>query len=161
MIKSKISTKVRGQERVDALMKVLRGHKNAYVSIGFHSDARPYPDGTEVIEVALWNEFGTETAPERSFIRSAIDDNESKINSWREEAVDNILLKGWTVFKALDMLGFRIQLLIQNKIRSNVPPPNADSTVAHKERHWKANAHRTLMASEHMLQSVTYKVVVN
>lgn len=156
MIKSKITTKVKGEEKAKRLMDILKKHPKAYVSIGIHEGAGEYPDGQSVMEVALWNEFGTETIPERSFIRSAIDQNEGKINSWRDEVITNIVEKGWTVEKALETMGFRIQLLIQNKIKSNVPPPLAESTAAAKSRRGRPTV--TLIDSGLMLRSVTYKV---
>jgi hypothetical protein len=133
MIKPKAETKVvkDDSKKIRDAMKKLNG---SYVTIGFHQDAGQYEDGTSVVSVALWNEFGTQHSPERSFFRSAINDNQTKINEWREEAIRNITEKGWTVKKALEMIGFRIQVLIQNKIKSNVPPPNAPSTIQAKQR---------------------------
>lgn len=158
MIHSKIHTKVKGQERVDRIRKVLAQYKEAFVSVGIHEDAGVYPGSNppSVVEVALWNEFGTETSPERSWLRSTIDQNAGKINEWREEMIGNILEKGWTVQKALETIGFRIQLLLQNKIKSNVPPPLAPSTANYKQAQGRPVV--TLIDTGLMLRSVTYKV---
>lgn len=158
MIISKVSTSDSGSAEFKKLIETLGRYKNSYVTIGIHEDAGEYPGEASVAEVALWNEFGTRFTPERSFLRSALDDNNAKINSWREEAIENILDKGWTVEKALEMMGLRIQLLIQNKIKSDVPPPNAPSTVAMKKK--DGVAPRTLIWSGLMLRSVTYKVIL-
>ncbi len=119
---------------MDKIREMLKKYKEAYVSIGIHEDAGVYPgqNPPSVVEVALWNEFGTETSPSRSFIRSTMDEKESLINKWREEMIDNILFKEWTVEKALTAMGFRIQILVQNKIKSNVPPPLKESTAREK-----------------------------
>lgn len=158
MIRPKITVKKDDSTNYKALMSRLKGLKKCYVTIGFHDDAGEYDDGTSVVEVALWNEFGTDKTPSRSFIRSTIDENMSKINKWREEALENIIYKGWSAQKALEMIGFRIQVLIQNKIKSNVQPANAPSTQAHKAR--EGVPQRTLIETELMLRSVTYKVVM-
>lgn len=156
LIKSSISTKVKGQDRVDKLLDTLKKYRNAYVTIGIHEDAGTYGEsGTSVIEVALWNEFGTEKIPARSFIRSALDEHEQKINEWREEVVTNILTKGWSIEKALDTIGLRIQLLIQNQIKSNVPPSLAKSTADAKSA--KGRPPVTLIDTGLLLRSITYK----
>lgn len=158
MIIAKVQIKDSGKFWFKKLAKQLEGFDHAYVTIGVHEDAGQYPDGTMVAEVALWNEFGTRFIPERSFIRSAIDENQGLINAWREEAISKIIAGKWTVEKALDALGFRIQVLVQNKIRSNVPPPNAPATVAHKTK--EGVPQRTLMETELLLRSIKYKVVL-
>lgn len=139
-------------------MKKVKGFENAYVTIGVHDDAGSYPgpDAPTVMEVALWNEFGTKTSPERSFIRSTIEGNTKAINDWRVEAINNIMNKNWTVKQALEMIGFRVQTLIQNKIKSNVPPPNAASTAKAKAAHGVANS--TLIDTGLLLRSIGFKV---
>ena len=160
MIKSKVSTRVRSETiDVKQFLTNLKGAKESFVTIGLHEDAGQYTgakNNPSVVEVGLWNEFGTEKSPERSFIRSTIDENQSLINNWRDEAINNMIIKGWTLGKALEMMGFRIQVLIQNKIKSNMPPPLAKSTAEAKISHGLAPV--TLIDTGLMLRSVTYKV---
>ncbi len=156
----KIETKVEdvSSPELQKIEKELDKLDKSYVTVGIHEDAGEYESGESVVQVALWNEFGNEVIPERSFFRSAIDQNTEKINSWREEAIQNVLFNGWTAEKALEMMGFRIQLLIQNKIQSHPPPPNAPSV---KEAKLKDGvAPNTLIWTGLMLRSVTYKVVI-
>lgn len=136
MIKSKTTTKDSNPDLIRRFLRKIRGSEKAYVTIGVHDDAGKYPgpNAPSVVEVALWNEFGTQTSPERSFIRSTLDDNRSQIEQWRLEVIANVLHKDWTVTKALETIGFRVQTLIQNKIKSNVPPPNASSTQRKKSQ---------------------------
>lgn len=157
LIRSKITTVVKKDE-VKKLLKELKGFANSYVTIGLHEGAGNYPSAgaPSVVEVGLWNEFGTAHSPERSWLRSAIDESETLINKWRDEAIANIIFKRWPVAKALEMMGLRIQILIQNKIKSNVPPANAPSTLAAKKDHGVAP--NTLIDSGLMLRSVTYEV---
>ncbi len=171
MIKAKAETRVKvdNSKKIKAALKQVSG---SYVTIGIHKDAGEYDDGTDVATVALANEFGVPSKgiPQRSFFRTALEENEGKINAWREEALGNIIEKGWSVQKGLEMLGFRIQILIQNKIKSNVPPPNKASTLKEKQRQGVASKHGqkagfegrtgTLIESGLMLRSVGYKVFV-
>lgn len=156
----KVSTSIeeRKDPNFDRIMKELKKLNGSYVTVGIHQDAGEYKSGEDVVSVAIWNEFGTDTIPERSFFRSSIDGNEEKINKWREEAILGVLENGWTAEKSLENLGFKIQILIQNKIQSHPPPPNAPSTVEAKLR--KGVAPNTLIDTGLMLRSVTYKVVM-
>jgi hypothetical protein len=156
VIKPVISFREKDSKEIKNLLKHLPSMKGAYVSIGFHSDAGSYESGIDVVEVALFNEYGTSTTPARSFIRSTLDENEEKINNWRVEALQNIMSKGWGADQALSMIGTRVQILIQNKIKSNPPPPLAESTVAQKLRDGVPAV--TLINTGLMLRSVTFKV---
>jgi hypothetical protein len=151
-----MATTVRNDKTADVFKK-LKQLKTGYVTIGLHGDAGKYEDGTDVVTVGLWNEFGTESIPERSFFRTAIDGNQQKINAWREEMLKNIFENNWSVEKALKAIGLRIQILVQNKIKSNVPPPNAPSTDEAKTL--AGVGHKTLINTGLMLRSVTFKVV--
>jgi len=159
MIKPNVHTKVTGQERVERIKKIAEESKGSYVSVGVHEDAGQYEDGTSVVDVALWNEFGTENMPSRSFVRSAIDDNAEKIGRWREEMLGKMINEGWSLEKVLTAMGFRIQVLVQNKIKSNIPPPNAESTLAAKAKDGVGS--NTLIWSGLMLRSVAFKVIMN
>lgn len=42
------------------------------VKVGIQADAGEYPDGTKVIDVAIWNHFGTSSIPARPFLTAAV-----------------------------------------------------------------------------------------
>jgi hypothetical protein len=135
------------------LYKKLEQIKKGFVTIGIDEDSGSYEKtGIPIVKVALWNEFGTDTQPERSFLRTAIDEGTAQINKWQQEILINILEKNWSVEKGLKALGLRIQVLIQNKIKSNVPPPNKPSTL--KRKHGSI----TLNDTKTMLRAVGYRV---
>lgn len=156
MLKPKITIKV--TDKTDSLKKALKQFKTAYVTVGVAPGAGEYADGTSVADVALWNEFGTSKIPERSFIRSTLHEHQTQINAWRSSLVEQVLESRMTVHKALDILGFKIRELIRAKINSNIPPPNAPSTIAHKKR--EGVPPRTLMETGLLARSIEYKVVV-
>lgn len=154
MITTKITIKDSNPKFIEKLIEKLGAFKDAYVTVGAHEDSGVYPgpNAPTVVEVALWNEFGTTTIPERSFIRSAVDDGQKQINEWRVEMLNKVIHENWTVKKALETIGFRVQVLIQNKIKSSVPPPNADSTLKQKI------GTTTLIDSGLLLRSIGFKV---
>jgi len=158
--------KIQGQftdKRNKAYDEFVRKNRKAsgpYVTVGVHEGAGQYESGVEVWKVALWNEFGVPKnhIPERSFIRSALDENTEKINGWRVELVGKIM-DGLPIEDALDALGFRVQQLIQNKIKSNVPPPNVAKVTSKKIR--DGHEPQTLMDTKLMLRSITFRRHVN
>jgi hypothetical protein len=93
--------------------------------------------GATVGDAGVYNEFGTDTIPARSFIRSTAD---AKANfqgegGWRNLAGQlrpKIVAGQMTVEKALAVMGMKMEKDIREKIRSNVPPPNAPSTIRAK-----------------------------
>jgi len=161
LIRAKVQITDSGKSEAQARNKRLKQLDKAYVTIGVHDDAGKYTEGNpppDVVEVALWMEYGTKNIPERSFIRSTVDEHRSQINQWREQALRQIMFDGKSVKDALESIGFKVQALIQNKIKSNVPPPLADSTAARKRKSGVAPV--TLINTGLLLRSITYKVHV-
>lgn len=163
MIKTTITFKAEKSQET-RLKKELAKLKGSYVSVGVHEGAGEYSSGVSVIEVALWNEFGTKNSdgsthtPSRPFIRSVVYGDESRINGWREEVFEKVFEGKISVEKALSTLGFKIRELIRAKINSDMPPPNAPATIAHKKA--EGVAPRTLVETGLLLRSVEFKVVM-
>lgn len=86
---------------------------------------------SEMVVIAASNEFGTDRIPERSFLRSTIDDNEQQIADDLEAAVDAIL-GGDDPERALGLVGEKWVGEIKKRITDRIPPPNAPSTIARK-----------------------------
>lgn len=130
MARGKVTDKDRGYR---LQVKRLLGLGNLGVSVGVHPDAGTYDDGTPVAEAAALNEFGSEGGliPERSFLRSTLDENQSRYARALEKAVDRSL-DGVPLNVALLPLGQQVVSDVQRKIESGVGPPNAPSTIAKK-----------------------------
>lgn len=81
------------------------------------------------------NEFGTTDGhiPERSFIRSGVDQNEAEINEVADRLWDQIISGRQTKAQALAKMGETIQRHIQRRITTLRHPPNAPSTVKRKK----------------------------
>lgn len=118
------------------------------VEVGF-IDKATYPDGTSVAAVAAFNEFGTSKSPPRPFFRNTIQKNSRK---WPINLATALKANGCDASAALDLVGQEVQEEIQESIRSNTPPPNAESTVKAK------GFDRPLIDTGHMLNSVTHNV---
>ena len=84
-------------------------------------------------DVAVDNEFGTPTIPARPFVRGAEIKQRTK---WFTKATkwlhDLVTGKRQNVKETVGLIGLMMESDIRDQIRSNVPPPNAPSTIAKK-----------------------------
>lgn len=134
---------------IDAYIEELCKHK---VQIGFNEDSGSYDDGTTVAQVAAWNEYGTETAPARPFMRQTVDDYEDKIIKHGQNQFKTELKGGKSAERVLNAMGSYVKGCIQKEIVEGEFEPNAPSTIA------KKHSERPLIDSSHMRQSVTYVI---
>jgi hypothetical protein len=114
------------------ILQHIKQMKNASGTIGIHEGAGNYPNGEEIVAVAFWNEFGTVNAPERSFIRSTVDENRAKIQGQIKADIGKVLDLRKTPKQVLSSVGFQVQELIRGKIETLRTPPNAPATIANK-----------------------------
>lgn len=101
--------------------------------------------------IAAIHEFGLGDMPQRSFLRSAYDENKPTI----EKMVDNIAtgaIKGMSVGTALNQLGNEVQGMVQRKIVDGPFTPNAPSTIKRKK------SSRPLIDTGHLRQSIRYVI---
>jgi hypothetical protein len=173
LLKTKVTVEDKGAKEFEKFKKRFNELAGSYVAIGVHEGAGSYGDGgPTVVQVALWNEFGTESIPERSFIRSALDDNLEKINKWREKLLGEFVAGKRSHENALDALGFRIAELIKNQITLGVDPaygtgrPEAKNSPARiawrqAQKHEDFGHSKTLIATTLLIRSITHKVVLH
>ena len=146
---NKTTDKDMGAKRIVAEAKRIKG---SFTTIGVQDTGEYYEEGlVTVAEVAFWNEFGTSTSPERSFLRSTIDENRPDLDKLTAALIKEILLGKIDTEKALQKIGLKIQELIKKKILEYNEIPNALSTVARKgfnnplvntRRLWRSIAHK-------------------
>lgn len=103
-------------------------------------------------EVAFYNEFGTEDIPERSFLRSTVDENNRKYAKLYEQLMGKVMEGKLSVERAMGLLGEKARSDVRKTIRSSVPPPNAPATLARKK------STKTLVDTGQLSQSITYEV---
>lgn len=142
--------KVRGGAAFSVKLNELKGKldKAKKVRVGFLEGAT-YPDGTNVAQVAFWNEYGTDTAPPRPFFRDMI---KAKSGTWSAGVAVQLKANNMDVGKALDSAGEHIQDQLVESINEFSTPANAAATVA------KKGFNKPLAYKEHMRNSVKYEV---
>jgi len=161
---ARVRAKVRDTDKGwKQIKKELAKYRNAYVKVGLptktgekeHDGGKDGEmSGVTVAAVGWFNEFGTKTIPERSFIRSTHDENIPEIVAMKKRLLAQLYEKKMGVLKALRVLGTYMKKEIQAKITSLDTPPNAPSTIARK------GSSNPLIATGQMRQSVDYEVVV-
>lgn len=131
--------------------RMLKELADKEVRIGFQHGKATEEDGTDVCDVAAWNELGTANMPSRPFLRKSVDENESKINSFLQSK-KNDLVRGASAEQILKEIGIFQKDLIQEKITNGSFAPNAESTVRRK------GSSKPLIDTGRMRQSVNYEV---
>ena len=129
MAKVTVKVQQRGGKKLQRLLREAGKGGVSGVKVGFFSTAR-YEDGTPVAAVAAWNEFGTETIPERPFFRNALAESERSVGRILQAGLDT---KKMVVDERLaGRVGAHVQGQIQESITALKEPPNAPETVRRK-----------------------------
>lgn len=114
-------------------------------------EGKSYPNGFEIAENALVQEYGTMEhggfIPPRPFLSNAMK-NERKWETILHAELD----KGRNLYQALSRVGEEMRRDINKSIDSNIPPPNAQSTID------KKGSSHPLIDDGVMKQSTSYEV---
>lgn len=152
----KISDRDKGYKK---MRKNLRG--GVGVSIGIFADkaAQPYEvkgkqkTPATVLDVAIWNEFGTSRIPPRSFLRAPFDERGDVWRGWWKTLWKAVARGDMAPEQAAELFGMKIVGELQQRISDGIPPPNADSTVRQK------GSSTPLINTGQLRSSITFKVV--
>jgi hypothetical protein len=151
---AKVQVKDRG---LNALLKRLDPHGKpaAEVTVGIHeTEGGDVEDsGATVLDVADWAEFGTVSAPPRSFVRGWADEAE-QANTDKMRKIAQAVVKGDlpSVEVGLDRFGNVAVGDVQKRMVGGIEPPNAPSTIARK------GSSTPLIDSGLLKSSVTHQV---
>lgn len=121
------------------------------VTIGFHGDDH-YPDGTNVAQVAIWNEYGTRNAPARPFMRTTGIRYMKDMQRSMARMANAVQMGHQVSFGAMKVLGAEYKDHIQDTLLTGPWAPNAPSTIR------KKGHGLPLVDTERMFDSVDYKV---
>lgn len=75
------------------------------IKIGIAADVGTYKDGTKIVEVGRWHEYGLGDNPRRSFLREPMIQKQATIQKHIKEGWVNILSGKSTAIKELGKLG--------------------------------------------------------
>ena len=129
-----------------------RVKKSGTVDVGI-IDAGTHDSGDlTVAQIGFQHEFGTSSIPERSFIRSTLQDQKKEIRTRQKRYMSKIILGDLTTESGLKLLGQWMAAEIKDKIVKIRTPPNSPRTIAIK------GSSNPLIHTEQMKNSVTYEV---
>lgn len=138
---------------LEEAIKQIRATSKLAISVGVHGDSGE-EGGTPLATIAAANEYGTEDGhiPERSFIRSTVDEELPSLKILRDRVLAQVVLGELNPRQAIGIMGAYLQGKIQQKIASGVPPPNAPATIAAK------GSSTTLIDTGRLRQAISYEI---
>jgi hypothetical protein len=139
---------------------ILRRLNELSLTIGFQGESggQLYPTGANVSTVALYQEFGTKTIPQRAFLRSTMFERRDAVERIMGDAIGEAITQASTSISpaigALSRAGAKIVRLVERKIDTSTgwAKANAPSTVAKKGFDY------ALHETDLMARSVTWAV---
>ena len=148
-----MSFKIKEKQFID-LAKLKKQIKSGKVSVGLpKGKSGQYEDGSTVIEVAAWNEFGTEKIPERSFIRVPVQQNKAKYIELAKKQAQKIYTGKTTVDDALGILGLFMSDKMKASFTDNEWQSNSAETIE------KKGSSRPLIDTGQLRNSITWQII--
>lgn len=131
---------------------VLTGFQEETVTKFQVKNGRVKKGGESMASIAAQNEFGAPGVPQRSFMRTAFDENITRIYEVLELQYGLVVDQQITAKQALGEIGEFMIALIKRKITQITFPPNSPVTIALK------GSSKPLVDTGQMLNSVTYTI---
>lgn len=144
-----------------AILDEIEALSNSTLLVGIQEEAKTHVQnlngrtqiaGESVAEYAAKNEFGSGNIPQRSFMRTAFDENLTRIEAITAIQYGKILDQDIGVRQGIGIIGQAITGMIKIKIRQIVSPPNSAYTIA------KKGSSKPLIDFGQMFGSITYVV---
>lgn len=145
-------------ENSDFITRMERGFRalgGSEVAWGWTEESADYEDGTDVIEIAVIHNFGTDRIPARPILAESFERNIDQINVTAEAINDSIIDRGVNdIEPALRVIGqFAQSNLQQDFLRAQGElTPLADSTIAKKGHSLR------LIETGHLRSQVKFRV---
>lgn len=118
------------------MKRTLFGDKKSSVKVGITQEHGGEQHGrATILQIAIWNEFGTKYAPARPFLGGWFDKDENKAQAekWLVALMPSVVSGKRTKEQVLEILGLKIVGEIQKTMTGpGIPPPNAQATIQKK-----------------------------
>lgn len=135
---------------IDGLRK--RVKNPGFVKVGIIDAGKHTDSNLTVATVGFYNEFGTSTIPERSFMRSTTKEKKKEIISLQKKLLKKIQAGEMKTEQALGLLGSFVSGLISKKIVDIKKPENSPATIKKKK------SSNPLIDTGQLKNSITWKV---
>jgi hypothetical protein len=139
----------KGWRRIGNDIKELKGYS---VKVGIMGDDSI--DGVSVVDIAVYNEFGTSRIPARPFMSKTYDENADTANKYIEHMAGAMIDGKMAPMQVLKDIGLWYETKVKQTIRDakNWAEPNKASTVKQK------GSSSPLIDTGRMLGSVKYEI---
>lgn len=121
------------------------------IRVGFQAGEAEEENGTDIVDIAAYNEYGSSDTPARPFMKQSFENHEDELQAVCDEAM-KMIKKGGTAQQALNKIGVLCKALVQSEIRDGNFVPNAPSTIK------KKGSDKPLIDTGTMRQSVQYVI---
>lgn len=135
----------------DKILADMQNLDSKSVKVGIQSGATA-EDGSNLAMIAAVHEYGNEKTPQRSFIRSALDNNTQQIKTLSDQMAGKLVDGTSSPRQALDVIGLAVTGMIQKNISEGSFKELADSTVK------KKGSSKPLIDTGRMRQSIRHVV---
>lgn len=106
------------------------------ITVGVHSDDANHThgsgEGLTIGDIATFQEFGTQTIPQRSFIRGWFDERQDFIASTLRAQFKAVLDGKRPIEQAAERVALAFEGDVKQRILENIPPPLSPVTVKRK-----------------------------
>lgn len=141
-------TRRRVKNGTKELRQIIRQFKGrSKVKVGF-----PKGESDEILDKAIYNEFGTRDIPERPFIRNGLRDGVGELQRVSTVVARRVIAGTLTKNQALNQLGKTGVDLVKQSAIGLKDPPNAEVTVSRK------GSSNPLVDTGEMVGAITWKV---
>lgn len=123
-----------------AVIKNVTALSSKSLVVGVLQNAGKEEDGTDLVDVAIWNEYGTRDGhiPARPFLSIATDENKAKWQKLTEGTATAVIDRKMPVDQALEIIGSQmagdVQMVIGDKSKLK---PNRPATIRAKSKKGK------------------------
>lgn len=145
---------VKVKEKVTAdgkkFQKMLEGLGKLQVRVGIQQ-GKVNEDGVDMVDIAMFNEFGTVHIPSRPFLRDSVDAHTDEINAFLQ-SMRSQLVRGSSAEQILKKIGVFQKDLIRKEIVNGDFVPNSPETIKRK------NSDKPLIDTGSMRRSINYVI---
>lgn len=153
-----MSVRVTDRGATQLLLRAALLAKRCSVSVGVNDAAGHYEDGTAVVDVAEAHEFGLGNVPQRSFLRAWFDKKRGAFGPDLNKLARNVLKNGIGPMAALQVLGDRYVVEIQERMDKHIPPALQKDTVTRKARTGSTTPNTPLEDTHRLRNSIKARV---
>ena len=120
------------------------------VKVGIQAGSGSH-DGVDILDIAIYNHFGTRNIPSRPFVSDCFDKNQGQISEAKKRIVYRVM-EGMPASAGLAQLGQWYQDVLKGHIRNGGWVPNAPATIKRK------GSSRPLIDTGQLVNSVRWKI---